>query len=154
MLSNVKMESKIDIVEEELFHPNQNLVLTCSTHHGILVLDGKGIISYEVLDWLIFPFVLRLLEKRREAFAAVELMRETVRRIVDQEEARKGLVILLWVAFIFYLTNILYLVWGYHNVLMFKNLLNVFHHTFPEHHMVSWWWRGKMTLVPPLRLWM
>ncbi|KAK4326997.1 hypothetical protein Pmani_002515 [Petrolisthes manimaculis] len=36
----------------------------------------------------------RLLEKRREATAAVELMRETVRRIVDQEEARKGLVIL------------------------------------------------------------
>lgn len=37
---------------------------------------------------------LRLLEKRREAMAAVELMRETVRRIVEQEEARKGLVIL------------------------------------------------------------
>ncbi|KAK3881827.1 hypothetical protein Pcinc_013759 [Petrolisthes cinctipes] len=36
----------------------------------------------------------RLLEKRREATSAVELMRETVRRIVDQEEARKGLVIL------------------------------------------------------------
>ncbi|KAK8723209.1 hypothetical protein OTU49_011910 [Cherax quadricarinatus] len=36
----------------------------------------------------------RLLEKRREALAAVELMRETVRRIVEQEEARKGLVIL------------------------------------------------------------
>lgn len=36
----------------------------------------------------------RLLEKRREALAAVELMRETVRRIVDQEEARKGLVVL------------------------------------------------------------
>ncbi|XP_050737398.1 dnaJ homolog subfamily C member 11-like [Eriocheir sinensis] len=36
----------------------------------------------------------RLLEKRREAMAAVELMRETVRRIVEQEEARKGLVIL------------------------------------------------------------
>lgn len=36
----------------------------------------------------------RLLEKRREAMAAVDLMRETVRRIVDQEEARKGLVIL------------------------------------------------------------
>ncbi|XP_064117668.1 dnaJ homolog subfamily C member 11-like [Macrobrachium nipponense] len=36
----------------------------------------------------------RLLEKRREAMAAVDLMRETVRRIVEQEEARKGLVIL------------------------------------------------------------
>ncbi|XP_042863915.1 dnaJ homolog subfamily C member 11-like isoform X2 [Penaeus japonicus] len=36
----------------------------------------------------------RLLEKRREAKAAVDLMRETVKRIVDQEEARKGLVIL------------------------------------------------------------
>lgn len=36
----------------------------------------------------------RLLEKRREANAAVDLMRETVKRIVDQEEARKGLVIL------------------------------------------------------------
>ncbi|KAK7082714.1 DnaJ (Hsp40), subfamily C, member 11 [Halocaridina rubra] len=36
----------------------------------------------------------RLLEKRREAMAAVDLMRETVRRIVEQEESRKGLVIL------------------------------------------------------------
>ncbi|MCL4128914.1 UNVERIFIED_CONTAM: hypothetical protein GTU68_050335 [Idotea baltica] len=36
----------------------------------------------------------RLMEKRQEAKAAIELMRETVKRIVDQEEANKGLVIL------------------------------------------------------------
>lgn len=36
----------------------------------------------------------RLTEMRRQAFAAIDLMRETVRRIVDQEEAKKGLVIL------------------------------------------------------------
>ncbi|KAL7648908.1 UNVERIFIED_CONTAM: hypothetical protein RMT77_000842 [Armadillidium vulgare] len=36
----------------------------------------------------------RLYEKRQEAKAAIELMKETVKRIVDQEEANKGLVIL------------------------------------------------------------
>lgn len=45
------------------------------------------------LNYILLTYVFRIAEKRREAEAAVELMRATYSRIYSEETARKGLVI-------------------------------------------------------------
>lgn len=85
--------------------------------------------------------------------AAVELMRETVRRIVEQEEARKGLVILQSVAFVLPSLD-LYFVWNYCesvmgeylNLLSFSLKLSLLHSRASYGQLVA---EGKDEVAPP-----